>query len=230
METAKNRRYGKVRRGNDLPYGTLAGASQELITAYYYFGYRHDDDLPPLPEVEPDPPEETDPEELMAKADLRRVIDEMLEELGPRNARVIRMRFGIGLGYDYTLEEIGAAYDVTRERIRQIEAKALRHLKHPRRSSALDSFVRYDSLKTSADKAKELEEERKRQEELKQRMAAYETERLATKEMHRKARKEAVVRIPEDTSWVAHLQRTNPELYASLKQHVDKYVNDFFNN
>jgi len=61
--------------------------------------------------------------------------------LTPREAKVLRMRFGIEMSTDHTLEEVGKQFDVTRERIRQIEAKALRKLKHPSRSDKLRSFI-----------------------------------------------------------------------------------------
>ncbi|MDA0775672.1 MAG: RNA polymerase sigma factor RpoD [Proteobacteria bacterium] len=67
--------------------------------------------------------------------------DDVLATLTAREAKVLRMRFGIGMNTDHTLEEVGKQFDVTRERIRQIEAKALRKLKHPSRSSHLKSFL-----------------------------------------------------------------------------------------
>jgi RNA polymerase primary sigma factor len=65
----------------------------------------------------------------------------MLASLTPREERIVRMRFGIGMNTDHTLEEVGRQFSVTRERIRQIEAKALRKLKHPTRSKVLRSFL-----------------------------------------------------------------------------------------
>jgi RNA polymerase primary sigma factor len=67
--------------------------------------------------------------------------DDVLSSLTAREAKVLRMRFGIGMNTDHTLEEVGKQFDVTRERIRQIEAKALRKLRHPARSSHLRSFL-----------------------------------------------------------------------------------------
>ncbi len=72
---------------------------------------------------------------------LRYVTKEVLDSLTPREAKVLRMRFGIEMSTDHTLEEVGKQFDVTRERIRQIEAKALRKLRHPSRSDKLKSFL-----------------------------------------------------------------------------------------
>ncbi|WP_107929048.1 RNA polymerase sigma factor RpoD [Neisseria animaloris] len=72
---------------------------------------------------------------------LHEVTKEVLESLTPREAKVLRMRFGIDMNTDHTLEEVGKQFDVTRERIRQIEAKALRKLRHPTRSDRLRSFL-----------------------------------------------------------------------------------------
>ncbi len=75
------------------------------------------------------------------QANLRETTTRVLASLTPREERVLRMRFGIGLNTDHTLEEVGQQFSVTRERIRQIEAKALRKLKHPSRSRTLRSFL-----------------------------------------------------------------------------------------
>jgi RNA polymerase primary sigma factor len=75
------------------------------------------------------------------QSNLRETTTQMLATLSPREERVLRMRFGIGLNSDHTLEEVGQQFSVTRERIRQIEAKALRKLKHPSRSRTLRSFL-----------------------------------------------------------------------------------------
>jgi RNA polymerase primary sigma factor len=72
---------------------------------------------------------------------LRDATKEVLDSLTPREAKVLRMRFGIEMNTDHTLEEVGKQFDVTRERIRQIEAKALRKLRHPSRSERLRSFL-----------------------------------------------------------------------------------------
>ena len=75
------------------------------------------------------------------QSNLRETTTRILASLTPREERVLRMRFGIGMNTDHTLEEVGQQFSVTRERIRQIEAKALRKLKHPSRSRKLRSFL-----------------------------------------------------------------------------------------
>ncbi len=81
------------------------------------------------------------PAEAAMYTSLHEVTKEILESLTPREAKVLRMRFGIDMNTDHTLEEVGKQFDVTRERIRQIEAKALRKLRHPTRSDRLRSFL-----------------------------------------------------------------------------------------
>ncbi len=81
------------------------------------------------------------PSDAALYASLREVTKEILDSLTPREAKVLRMRFGIEMNTDHTLEEVGKQFDVTRERIRQIEAKALRKLRHPSRSEKLRSFL-----------------------------------------------------------------------------------------
>ena len=81
------------------------------------------------------------PQEAVISMNLSETTRKVLESLTPREEKVLRMRFGIGEKYDHTLEEVGQDFDVTRERIRQIEAKALRKLRHPSRSRKLKSFL-----------------------------------------------------------------------------------------
>ena len=88
--------------------------------------------------------EDTDsvpPMEAAMQANLRTVVGELLDGLSPREAKVVRMRFGIDMSSDHTLEEVGKQFDVTRERVRQIEAKALRKLKHPSRAERLQIYA-----------------------------------------------------------------------------------------
>ena len=84
------------------------------------------------------------PIELAVQEGLREAIEEVLGGLTSREAKVLRMRFGIGMNTDHTLEEVGKQFDVTRERIRQIEAKGLRKLRHPRRSDPLRNYLQDD--------------------------------------------------------------------------------------
>ena len=119
----KTRRHGRVAKTHTIPYGTLAGASEELRVAYYYFGYKNDDDLPPLPVVEPDPIDCYDPIE-----DVDERVDKMLQcfsVLWPREKQLLAMRFI----HEFTLEECGMHMQVTRERIRQLEARMLRRIR-----------------------------------------------------------------------------------------------------
>ncbi|AZG11812.1 RNA polymerase sigma factor RpoD [Pigmentiphaga sp. H8] len=81
------------------------------------------------------------PSDAALHGSMRNVVKEVLDSLTPREAKVLRMRFGIEMSTDQTLEEVGKQFDVTRERIRQIEAKALRKLRHPSRADKLKSFL-----------------------------------------------------------------------------------------
>ncbi len=81
------------------------------------------------------------PTDVTIQGNLKSIVTGILGSLTPREERVLRMRFGIGMNTDHTLEEVGQQFSVTRERIRQIEAKALRKLKHPSRSRKLKSFL-----------------------------------------------------------------------------------------
>jgi RNA polymerase primary sigma factor len=86
------------------------------------------------------------PVEAAMQAGLRDVVKDILDSLTPREAKVLRMRFGIEMSTDHTLEEVGKQFDVTRERIRQIEAKAIRKLKHPSRSTSCGpTWTTFDS-------------------------------------------------------------------------------------
>ena len=84
------------------------------------------------------------PQEAALHDSMRDVVKDILDSLTPREAKVLRMRFGVEMSTDHTLEEVGKQFDVTRERIRQIEAKALRKMRHPSRSDKLKSFLEED--------------------------------------------------------------------------------------
>ena len=88
-------------------------------------------------------PMSASPADAAVASNLRAAIDEALNELSPREAKVLRMRFGIDTASDYTLEELGKQFDLTRERIRQIETKAMRKLMHPSRSDRLKPFLEH---------------------------------------------------------------------------------------
>jgi RNA polymerase primary sigma factor len=79
----------------------------------------------------------------VVQSNLREIMARVLSSLTAREERVLRMRFGMGMTTDHTLEEVGQQFSVTRERIRQIEAKALRKLKHPTRSRLLRGYLEH---------------------------------------------------------------------------------------
>ena len=125
------RAYGKTFKGHTVPYGTLVGASPELKSAYYNYGFLRDEDIPELPCPPQEYEECVDPGEELHKKDVTRLIAEVLDDVTPKQRAVLCLRFGIGLTQEYTFDEIGVMFNVTRERIRQIEAKAIRRIKHP---------------------------------------------------------------------------------------------------
>ena len=122
----------RIVRDRTIPYGTLVGASPELKNAYYTYGYLHDEDMPELPCV-PLEGECVDPGEELSKKDVVRLIEAVLDDLSPRQRKVLCLRFGIGVTRDYTQEEIGFMYDLSKTRISQIEARTIRYIKHPLR-------------------------------------------------------------------------------------------------
>jgi len=101
-------------------------------------GEEKDSELGSFIEDEETPP----PPEAAEQALLRTTLEELLDTLSPREARILRLRFGLQDGYRYTLEEVGERFGLTRERIRQIEKQALRRLRHPRRSRRLKDYLR----------------------------------------------------------------------------------------
>jgi len=238
MATA-NRPYGKVFKGHTIPYGTFVGASYELKQAYYNYGYLHDEDMPELPCHSYAQDECNDPEEEVHKKNIAAVVNEVLDTLTPRAKKVMCLRFGIGLTQDYTLEEVGLRFDVTRERIRQIETKALRDLKHPFRSDKLRELL--GIYQTTAQKkaeeeltrtqwAKARENARLRDEaEKKTKIARKQQEKLREQEIERvyeedlrlRAKWEEIKPMVSDADWVAHLKTANPAMYQELKYIVE---------
>jgi len=136
------RPYGRTLTGHTVPYGTLVNASKELRSAYYNYGYLRDEDMPELPCI-PLEGEYVDPIEEVYKKDVARLIKEALDDVTPRQEKVLRLRFGIGMSQEYTLEEVGVVFDLSRERIRQIEGKAIRDIKHPARSYKLKQLITF---------------------------------------------------------------------------------------
>jgi RNA polymerase sigma factor (sigma-70 family) len=124
------RPYGKINKGHTVPYGSMVNASYELHQAYYANGYKNDHQFPELP-CPPQPTEYVCPEEELYRVEVSAFVKEILDVLTPRESKVLRFRFGIGLECDHTFEEIGNMYELSKERIRQIEMKAIRKLKNP---------------------------------------------------------------------------------------------------
>jgi len=89
---------------------------------------------------------DSSPADIVANSDLKEKVREVLKTLTPREEKVLKMRFGIDVASEHTLEEVGKDFSVTRERIRQIEVKALRKLRHPSRSKKLQSFFEKEIL------------------------------------------------------------------------------------
>ena len=83
----------------------------------------------------------TPPEEAAVRGSMRKCLGKVLTTLTPRESEVVRLRYGIDTAFDQTLEEVGKCFSVTRERIRQIESKAMKKLRHPRRKTKLSSFM-----------------------------------------------------------------------------------------
>jgi RNA polymerase sigma factor (sigma-70 family) len=230
MATAR-RQHGKTYKGHTLPYGTLADASQALISAYYANGYLHDEDMPELPCPPQDYQEYVDPEEELSKKEMVDVVEEVLDTLSPRAKKVLYLRFGIGLTQDYTLEEVGLRFDVTRERIRQIETKALRHMKHPQRSDKLRELIGYyqtTAQKEAEIKAEQEKWERQRKERQAKAVKAEEAHR-AMKIADYAAKEKALADLEKwedlkpmisDADWIQHLKKENPDMYQELKYMV----------
>lgn len=135
-----NRPYGKVRKLDTIPYGTLVGASQELRMAYYAYGYPKDTDLPPLPEVDTPWPD-YDLRDVEDRLDAQRLVD--LLQQAANSYIVSHRRFQVLFMHnvlDMTLEEIGDSMGITRERVRQICARAKRDCKRALKHYGVTSF------------------------------------------------------------------------------------------
>ena len=210
-------RRGQTSNGHTIPYGTFTQVSEEVRHAYYNYGYRHDEDLPELPCPPPGLSEDICPEEELFKKEMVQLVDEALQGLSPRCAKVLRMRHGIDTGVDYTLEEIGKAFDVTRERIRQIEAKGLRLLKHPNRE--LRYLVYPELYKNGAQRQHEEHALRKAWHE-----EWHQQERYRRAVLHMPAKKkelwEELKPALKDATWLSDVRASKPETYQELKDLV----------
>jgi DNA-directed RNA polymerase specialized sigma subunit len=205
----------------------LANASQTLISAYYVCGYLHDADLPELPCPPPEHQECVDPEEELFKKEMVGVVQEALDKLTPKAIKVLCLRFGIGLTQDYTLEEVGVTFDVTKERIRQIEAKALRNLKLLSRSEKLRELMGW--YQTTAEKDAELQAQRARWEKERLQQRAKSEVRIANlqaRDLTKKKLKEAkdnwneIEPMLADAPWITQLEKAHPEMHQELKYMV----------
>ena len=212
------RPYGKTVKGHTVPYGTLVNASKELLSAYYNYGYLRDEDMPELPCIPMMEGEHVDPIEELYKKDVTRLIEEVLDDVTSTQKKVLCLRFGVGVTRDYTLEEIGVMFGVSRTRISQIESKAIRRMKHPDRSEKLRELVGY--YVTTAEKKAEIEANQRRLE--KERAKAEESIKASAATIGRKPRKNwAEVRpMVSDVGWVEHLKTENPEMHQELKYMV----------
>lgn len=220
-------RRGKVTKGHTIPYGALANASQALIKAYYAYGYKEDSMLPELPCPPMEVEECIDPIEEVAKRQMVDVVQEVLEGLTPRETKILYVRFGIGLTQDYTLEEVGLMFDVTKERIRQIEAKALRKLSHPSRSEALREFIGYyqTTAQKEAERLAELARwekerlEKRKQAEIK---SAYLQARKLAENKFKMAKDnwDQIEPMLADAPWIAQLEKDHPDMHQELKYMV----------
>ena len=239
MEIVK-RNYGKVSKGHRIPYGTLVGVDPEIRLAYYSYGYKEDSMLPEMP-CPPIDSEYVDPEKELFKKEMVGVVEEVLDGITPREKKILCMRFGIGLTQDYTLEEVGVMFDVTRERIRQIEVKAMRKIKHPERLDVLRSLTEYyettaekkaqeEAVRTRWSKAREAALEKDKKLEQFQATLAWqekatrrEIERAYEEDLRLRAKWNDIEPMVSDTDWVKHLKVEQPEMYQELKdlvQHI----------
>lgn len=219
-------RRGKVTKGHTIPYGTLVNASYELKQAYYYNGYKEDSMLPELP-CPPVYAEYVDPEEEWFKKEMVGVVQEALDTLTPRVIKVLCLRFGIGLTQDYTLEEVGVTFDVTKERIRQIEVKALRDLKHPQRSEKLRELMGW--YQTTAEKEAErlaewarLDKERLKRREQAEAKSAYLHAKKLAENKFKKAKNnwDEIAPMLADAPWITQLEKEHPDMHQELKYMV----------
>jgi len=218
MATADHCR-GKVLRGKSLPYGTLTMSKEDSVirAAYYNYGYLHDKDMPPLPHIEPDE-QVVDPEAELIKKEEQAYIKDLLDGLAPREAKVLRMRFGIELNHDMSLEEVGRTFELSKERIRQVEAKALRKLKHPDR--------KLWAILHPEDFANQVARNEAR---LRKRVFDIEMIHQGWMWMQRQLNKGVIpVKREGVTFWIEHIKETDPILYNHFHDKVTERVHHVF--
>jgi DNA-binding CsgD family transcriptional regulator len=221
--------YGKVFKGHTIPYGTLVGVSEELRQAYYYHGYKEDSMLPEFPCLPYEEETYESLEEKLYKKELAKHVRDMLDTLTPREAKVLRMRYGIELDCDYTLEEVGKRFDVTRERIRQIEVKAMRKMKHPSREDTLRYvWMPEYYYQTTEEKRLEVLALQKKWREAKEQREKEKDNELQAQAFIRgdsltaKKRKLWWELRPalQDAPWVENIKTEKPDMYQELKDLV----------
>lgn len=216
-------RYGTINKGTTIPYGTMVGASKELRETYYYFGYKEDSMMPELPCPPYEEEQYADSDYEIYKIELAAHVRDMLDTLTPREAKVLRMRFGIELDCDYTLEEVGKRFDVTKERIRQIEAKALRKMKRPERSEILRQLwmPEYYYKTTEEERLGVLALQKKWQEareeqDKKEKVKAFIAGAFLPPKKYKLWRE--LRPALQDAPWVANLKVEKPDMYQELKE------------
>jgi len=218
-------RYGKINKGQTIPYGTLAGTSKELREAYYYYGYKEDSMLPESPYLPYEEETYGDSEDEIYKKELAEHIRDMLDTLTPREAKVLRMRFGVELPCDYTFEEIGKKFDLSKERIRQIEARALRKMKHPARSEILRQiWMPEEYYETTEEKKRGLLKLQRKWREAKEKQDKEEQTKAFIAGAFLPPKKYKLWRelrpALQDAPWIANLKIEKPDMYQELKDLV----------
>jgi len=208
---------GQINDGHTVPYGTFTQADSELRHAYYFYGYRRDEDMPALPCSLPELAEEICPEEEMFKKELVQIVQDAVSSLSPRVAKVLRMRFGIDMNTDYSLEEVSRSFGVTKERIRQIQLKGMRLLKHP--DKELKCVACPEEYKNGARLKRDLDELRWQWEAEKHKEDRY---LLAAMHMPTKKKElwDELKPALKDAEWMSDLKYNKPDMYQELKDLV----------
>jgi hypothetical protein len=188
-----------------------------IRSVYYNYGYRNDEDMPALPHIEPDE-QVMNPEEELARKEEQAYIKSLLDGLTPRLAKILRLRFGIEMNHDMTYREVGDVFDVSHERIRQLEAKALRLLKHPDRKLWAVTHPERFARQTYKD-----------QERLRERIFEIEMIHQGWMWMQRQLNKGVIPTKREGvTFWIEHIKETDRPLYLHFHEKVTERINDLF--